>query len=259
MILRRICLSFQFTCVLVFAVINTFADGGIREDVPTKYRAKYEKWKVELLSTMFGRSEWENYASRKDFTLTIKVSSERGKGAGTDKFKWDDNGNFIGATITLGIDLDEGYPTPVYYPVLSSLSPSDISFSIDRNTLAATKLTHEIGHVNQAAMANMASLQLQNKLMPQYYSIFLSNGRNTNDKKLLEIVDQIGGTPIEIWESREYWSEVNAMLFLQERLSKEAFYCDVFSKIRRNVKEYARDYEQRFDQIAKTSNSPCWK
>jgi hypothetical protein len=235
------------------------ADGGIREDVPAKYRQRFEKWKAELLSTNFGREEWNRYATRKDFTLTIKVTSERGKGAGTDKFKWDDFGNFVGATITLGADLDEGYPTPVYYPVLNSLSPADFAFSIDGKILAATKLSHEIGHVNQTAQVNATALQLQNKLVPLYYSIFLNNGRNTNDKKLLEIVDQIGGTPIEIWESREYWSEVNAMLYLQERLGKEVFYCDVFNKIRRNLKDYARDYEQRFDQVAEYSNSPCWK
>lgn len=252
-------LPLQLACVLIFASINTLADGGIREDIPAKFRAKYEKWKAELLSTNFGRSEWERYAKRKDFTLTIKVTSERGKGAGTDKFKWDDDGNFIGATITLGADLDEGYPTPVYYPVLNSLSPADIPFSINGKILAATKLSHELGHVNLTAQSNMFSLQLQNKLVPQYYSIFLNNGRNTNDKKLLEIVDQIGGTPIEIWESREYSSEINAMLYLQERLGKEIFYCEVFNKIRRNVKEYARDYEQIFGQHPEYSNSPCWK
>lgn len=256
---RQIFLSLQIVLIVVAASHHTFADGGIREDVPAKYRPRFEKWKAELLSTNFGRADWERYSKRSDFTLTIKVTNDRGKGAGTDKFKWDDRGNFIGATITLGADLDEGYPTPVYYPVLNSLSPIGIPFSIDGRILAATKLSHEIGHVNQVAEANVAAIQLQNKLMPQYYSIFLNNGRNSNDEKLLDIVDKIGGTPIEIWESREYWSEVNAMLFLHERLGKEVFYCNVLNKVRQNLKDYARAYEQRFDQVAEYSNSPCWK
>lgn len=256
MLLRRI---FLLLCLLIFTVINTFADRGIREEIPIKFKAKYEKWKAELLSTNFGRSEWERYASRNDFTLTIKVTNERGRGAGTDKLKWDDDGKFIGATITLGADLDEGYPTPVYYPVLNSLSTVNSTFSIDGKILAATKLSHELGHVNQTAQENMTAFQLQNKLVPQYYSIFLSNGRNANDEKLLEIVDKIGGTPIEIWESREYWSEANALQFLHERLGKEVYYCNVLNKIKRNLKDHARGYEHLFDQIAEYSNSPCWR
>ena len=97
-------------------------------------------------------------------------------------------------------------------------------------------MAHEIGHVNQAAKANMKILLLQNKLMPEYNSIFLKNGRKTNDKKLLDLEQQMGGTPVEIWESREYWSEVNAMLFLKERISKEEFYCYVFNRIKSNLR-----------------------
>lgn len=240
-------------------IVKTPTDGGIREDISSKYRDRFEKWKAELRSTDFGRQQWDNYAEKKNFILTFTISGDRGKGAGTDKFLWDESGTFVGATITLGPGLDEGYPNPIYYPVLNSLSSDETSYSISGRILAATKMSHEMGHVNQAAAANMKFLQLQNKLMPVYISIFLNNGLDTNDKKLVDLAQQMGGTPVEIWESREYWSEVNAMLYLKERISKEEFYCYVFNKIKRNLATYARDYEQRFGERSEFSGSGCWK
>src|SRR5262245_55297027 len=106
-------------------VIPTPTDGGIRLDIPDKYKDRFERWKDELLSTAFGRSQWDAYANNKEFILTIKVSGSRGKGAGTDTYLWDDSGKFVGATITLGDDLDKGYPNPIYYPVMNSLSAED--------------------------------------------------------------------------------------------------------------------------------------
>lgn len=241
------------------AIVKTPTDGGIREDFSKKYKERFEKWKAELRSTEFGRQQWDAYANNKNFILRIVVSGDRGKGAGTDKYEWDDAGNFVGATITLGEDLDKGYPDPIYYPVLNSLSSEETSYSISGKILAATKLSHEIGHVNQTANANKNSLQLQDKLMPVYISIFLKNGLDTRDEKLVDLAQQMGGTPLEIWESREYWSEVNAMLFLKERISKEDFYCFVFNKIKRNIETYAKDYEERFGKNPEFSDSTCWK
>jgi hypothetical protein len=240
-------------------IVPTPTDGGIRLDVPDKYKDRFDRWKEELLSTEFGRNQWDTYANNKEFILTIKVSSQKGKGAGTDGYLWDESGKFVGATITLGDDIDRGYPNPIYYPVMNSLSPEDTSYSISGKLLAATKMSHEFGHVNQTAKANRNFLQLQNKLMPEYTSIFLKNGRDTKDQKLVELAQRMGGTPVEIWESREYWSEVNAMLYLKERINKEDFYCFVFNKMRRNIEEYAKDYETRFDQYSEFSNSPCFK
>ena len=85
-----------------FTIVKRPTDGGIREDIPSKYRDRYDKWKTELRSTEFGRQEWDTYANNKNFVLTITVSGDKGKGAGTDKFLWDDEGDFVGATITLG-------------------------------------------------------------------------------------------------------------------------------------------------------------
>lgn len=241
------------------SIVKKPIDGGIKEDVPQKYRARFERWKAELLSTEFGRRQWETYATNKNFVLTIKVAGSRGSDAGTDRFQWDEDGNFVGATITIGSEIDDGYPPPIYYPVLNSLSTEAAVYAVNGNILAATKLSHEIGHVDQTAEANVKFLQLQNKLVPAYISIFLKNGLNTRDKKLVELADQMGGTPTEIWESREYWSEVTAMQFLHDRLGKEDIYCRVFDKIKRNVREFAKDYEGRFDKFPEFANTRCGK
>ena len=100
-------------------IVKTPTDGGIREDVPVKFKERYEKWKAELLSTEFGRQQWDYYANNKGFILTIKLSGKKDKGAGTENYLWDDMGNFVGATITLGDELNEGFPNPIYYPVLT--------------------------------------------------------------------------------------------------------------------------------------------
>lgn len=260
--LRRICLLLLVVFWLTFParsnanefIIKTPIDGGIREVVPSKYQAKYDKWKIELLSTEIGRKQWETYANNKQFILTIVVSNDKKQGAGTDKFLWDDTGRFVGATITLGNKIDSGFPEPAYYPVMNSLS----SYAINGNILAATKLIHELGHVNQTAETNREIVQIQDKLMPVYIDIFLKNGHDTQDKKLVELEEKMGGTPIKIWENREYWSEVNAMIFLNERINKEIFYCSVLDKIKNNVETYAKNYEQRFIEINQP-NIACGK
>jgi len=234
-------------------------DGGIREMIPDRFKERYDAWKTELLSTEVGKEQWDKYATNKDFILTIVVAGGKEKGAGTDKFLWDDQGNLVGATITLGGDIEAGFPTPIYYPVLNSLASESTSYSIPGKILAATKLSHEVGHVNQAAIANMKFLQLQNKLIPEYNAIMLKNGFRSNDKKLLDLAEQMKGTPVEIWESREYWSEVNAMLFLKARIEKEGFYCFVFKKMRYNVESYAKSYESRFLDHPEFAGSPCFR
>jgi hypothetical protein len=253
----------QFRCFigdgLKPIVVKTPTDGGIRENIPDKFKERFAKWKEEMLSTEFGRQQWESYANNKGFILTLTMSGKRGQGAGTDEYLWDESGNFVGATITLGAKLDKGYPDPIYYPVMNSLSPNEKFYSISGTLLAATKIIHEIGHVNQTAKSNRETLQLQNKLMPEYISIFLKNGRNTRDKELVELAEKMGGTPVEIWENREYWSEVTAMSYLKERISKENYYCYVFTRIKSNIETYAKDYEERFDQLTELTDGSCRK
>lgn len=236
-------------------IVETPTDGGIREDVPKKYRAKFERWKSELLSTEFGRQQWYSYANNKQFVLIIKVAGDKGKGAGTDKYQWDHEGRFVGATITLGSGLDDGYPTAIYYPVLNSLSNEQTRYQISGILLAATKMSHEIGHVIQTANSNKDLIQTQYELIPEYAQIFLTNGRNPRDGRLIQLAERLGGTPIEIWETHEYLSEVNAMRFLEEKITGEAYYCYVFNRIRYNVDTYARAYSKLFDPAP----APCVK
>ena len=236
-------------------IVKTPTDGGIREEIPGKYRERFDKWKSELLSTDLGRAQWERYANDKSFILTITVAGG-GKGAGTSDYLWNDEGKLVGATITLSASLEEGSPPPVYYPVLNSVSNNVTAHSIGGSIIAATRMSHELGHVNQTNEGSMKVIQMQNKLMIQYNSIFMLNG--AKDKKLVDIANEMNGTPVEIWESREYWSEVNAMLYLSQRISKESFYCFVFRKMKRNIETHAKAYEDRFSKHPEFTDSPCW-
>lgn len=250
-------IAYHSDAIKTFDTIPTPTDGGIRMVVPDKFRARFEKWRSEITSTEVGRIQWEQYEKNKNFILTIVVSDKRGQGAGTDGYLWDNEGRFVGATITLGSKLDRGYPDPIYYPVMNSLAWSENNLDISGSILAATKIIHEIGHVNQTATANRQTLETQNSLMPEYISIFLKNGRNMHDEKLVALAAKMGGTPVEIWESREYWSEVAALTFLKERISREPYYCPVFNKIQYNIEQYAKNYEDRFDAISDAR--PCKK
>ena len=71
------------------AVIKTPTDGGIKEVIPAKFQIKYQNWKDELLSTEFGRRQWENYSNNKQFVLTITFGDKQGQGAGTGNYQCD--------------------------------------------------------------------------------------------------------------------------------------------------------------------------
>lgn len=116
------------------------------------------------------------------------------------------------ATITLSPKLDSGYPSSANYPVTASLQGADVSGIV----LAVTKFAHEFGHVNRTAQENATLFQLQNRLIPQYNSIFFSNGRNLNDTGLKALEQLMGGSPIEINLTREYWAEANTTPYLRD-------------------------------------------
>lgn len=235
--------------------VNTSADSGsgIKENIPAEFLDRYVKWKTELLSTDFGRSQWELYSNNDHFLLKITVDSDRKFGASTGDFKWNDKGELIGATITLGKNLDKGFPDPVYYPVMNSLSLLPDSVEAKGSLLASTKFAHELGHVDLTSRIDGKTIQQQDKLMNAYYKIFLSNGYNTNDPRLTSLVATLGRQPIEIWEDREYWGEANAMRFLASRSKKGSSICSLLGNIMRNVDTYAKSYEDRFDQIVESS------
>jgi len=226
--------------------------GGIREEVPAKYMARYQQWKKEFLSTPTARQQWAIYQTNPNFTLTIVVSRDNPEGGTTSNYRWNDAGHLVAATITLGYRLDAGFPNPVYFPVMNSLLPTETTRKIEGETLAATKMAHEFGHVNRTANGDSALYQLQGQLMPEYNQIFLSNGRNPSDPRLIELARKMGGTPVEIWEDREYWGETNAMLYLRDRFAEDGFRCLLFNRIKRSVDLYAPSYEERFLNIAQS-------
>src|SRR5258705_4444791 len=96
---------------------------GVKEDVPAKYLVHYQQWKKEFLSTEVGRREWAFYADNPHFKLTIAISRDNPEGATTGDYKWNESGELVAATITLGTRLDVGFPNPVYFPVMNSLVP----------------------------------------------------------------------------------------------------------------------------------------
>jgi hypothetical protein len=235
--------------------------GGIREVIPAKYQKRYEEWKAEFLSTDIGKAQWDMYAHHPHLVLTITINGNS-KGAGSGKYKWNDSGELVAATISLGSEIERGYPSSVYYPVMNALEPFESQRLIDGSMLAATKLAHEFGHVMKISSVPRSLYDLQIQLVPVYNKIFLSNGYNVDDPRLVDIAQKIGGNPVQIWEDREYWGEANAMLFLRDRVAKEKFHCRLFGKIKQAVEEYAKDYEERFAEIAKSQGaiySCSWK
>jgi hypothetical protein len=236
--------------------------GGIREVIEDRYKSRYQAWKKEFLSTDIGRAQWDMYAHHPHLVLTITIVASNPNGATTGRYKWNAAGELVSATIVLGSQVDQGYPSSVYYPVMNALEPYESKQLIGGTVLAATKIAHEFGHVMKISGTPESLYHLQVQLVPAYNKIFLSNGYNTNDPRLVEMAQKMGGNPVQIWEDREYWGEANAMLFLRDRVAKERFHCKLFNKIKRSVEEYAKDYEERFAEIAKSQGamySCSWK
>jgi hypothetical protein len=237
-------------------VVETPTNGGIVENIPAKYQARYQKWKTELLSTEFGRMQWEKYSQNKSFILEITVSNKENQGAGTGNYRWNANGELVGASIVLGWKLDKGFPSPVYFPVMNSITDFNIPGEISNETLAATKFMHEFGHVNMTFKTNYATFKMQNSLIPDYNKILLSNGYNTKDPRLLDLASKMGGTPVEIWENREYWGETYAMNYLLDKVQKTDYFCSVVKKINYNVTTFAQTYKDRFFEVANAKTVP---
>lgn len=232
---------------------------AVREEIADKYKKRYQEWKADFLSTDIGRKQWAGYAQNTRFTLTITVSNHNRNGGVTSKYKWGESGELIASTITLGDRINEGYPNPIYYPVLNSLAAPASESAISGSILAAAKFAHEFGHVNRMAITDGAFYQLQHRLIPTYNAILLNNGRNTRDPQLIELKQRMGGTPVQIWADREYWGEANAMLYLQDRISNERVKCALFRRIRQSVELYAAGYAARFVPAAQATSAshPC--
>jgi hypothetical protein len=194
---------------------------NLREEIPEQYSERYDRWKATFLSAEFGRQLWRRYACNPAFRLTIILSDRLNKGGQVklDDYRWDED-RLVAATIVLGHRLDRGYPDQVYYPVLGS-----VAYVVpDRDTwkaydfLAAAKIAHEFGHVDQAAKADPTRFRLQNELSQAYAARFISNGHDSDDPALAELADRMGGLPTVLTGQREYWAETYALRYLLDTL-----------------------------------------
>jgi len=231
-----------------FSLPLDLSHGHIEEVISEKYRAKYHTWKNEFLTTETGRRQWEAFDHHPTLTLIITVSQDQAMGALTGNFKWDEAGNLSNATITLGCDIDSGYPNPVYYPVLNSLKKLAPLKPFSGSILAAAKIAHEFEHVNQATSGGIA-YRNQIQMTYAYNTLFIRNGRDTCDRRLVELAAKMGGTPVEIEEAYEYGSETQAMRYLLERLESDALRSSLLVSVKKTMKLYARDFQRPYAQL----------
>ena len=232
--------------------VATPSDGGIREEFPDKYRSRFDKWKMELISTDYGRELWDRFAEDRGFILRIKISREEGTGAWAGEYKRDHAGRLVAATVMLGDDLDSGYPAPVYYPVLNSLKRAEV----DGPVLAAAKIAHELGHVSQAADQNSKLVQLRERLSVLYNTRLIRVGFNEQDKFLIYLARQMGGTPEQISEEKEYVSEVYTYRYLESRIGASKKFCRVVRQVHRNLEAEGPKYGPYFEPYL--VRSPCF-
>jgi hypothetical protein len=199
------------------AAADSSGCANLREQVPKQYRGRYDRWKAVFLSSEVGRQLWLGYACNPSFRLTIIVSDSLDMGGEVklDDYQWTE-GRLTNATIILGNRLDRGYPDTVHYPVLGSLYylKSGWDAGLQDHVLAAAKIAHEFGHVDQAAKADPAHFRLQNELSQVYASHFESNGYDADDLALAEMAALMGGEPEILTGQREYWAETYTLRFL---------------------------------------------
>ncbi|HKC64205.1 MAG TPA: hypothetical protein VKB86_11230 [Pyrinomonadaceae bacterium] len=215
---------------------------GIKEVIPDRYEKRYLRWKSEYLSTEAGREQWQTYSERTDFLLTITVSSELKQGAESGGYEWDESGRLVKATIRLGDEIDKGYPTSINYPVTCSLAPGNLPGGVNGTILAAAKIAHEFGHVNNTAAKDASLYQTQNRLILEFQQIFKSNGFNIDDPRLAEIVRQLGDTPTHISQEREYEAEANVVSYLREKFSEGGQGDSLPKPIERAINSFYRSY-----------------
>ena len=128
--------------------------GLSRED-----QERYERWRAAYLATKSGQATWNKYRDDPDFTLNIAVA-DRGsdlanKGAEVHDNVFDANGNYTGATLTLGKNPGSGVPSATEYPITSTVGDQK------SEVIAITKIAHEFGHLEDNRSLGKAFYQLQ--------------------------------------------------------------------------------------------------
>jgi len=206
---------------------------GIREAIRDKYKKRYEAWKNEFLSTETGRSQWQKYTNSTTFLLTITVSDDQPHDARTERYEWTSAGTLSAATITLGRRIDEGYPSIESYPVIGSLAGTLKSAS-RRKILAASKIAHEFGHVNQAIASN--EFQRQRQLIHSYVTLKLTKDHERYVRQLTDLAQQLGATPVRVWTDWECLAEANTLLYLRDKVSQSLVPLSLIQVIDRNIK-----------------------
>jgi hypothetical protein len=211
---------------------------GIVELIPSKYEKRYLRWKTEYLSTKVGRDEWERYVHRDDFLLVITVSAALGRGARVENYEWDSSGRLVAATIFLGKDIERGYPTSANYPITCALGIDVHPGGVEREVLAAAKLAHEFGHVNDTSTKDAFTYVSQNRLITEYGEIFKANGFDPADPRLINIERRLGSAPTDIIRAREYVAEAYVAAYLQEKFSKGGDMSSMPHPIREAIESY---------------------
>src|SRR5260370_40453144 len=89
------------------------------------------------------------YAHHPRLVLTITTAENNPNGAATGRYKWNSNGELIAATIVLGRQVDQGYPSSVYYPVMNALEPFESKQLIGGSGLGRKKQAHKFWHVRE--------------------------------------------------------------------------------------------------------------
>ncbi len=170
--------------------------GGIRESISSKHQKRYQEWKDEFLSTDIGRAQWEMYAHHPRLVLTITMSDSNPEGASTGKYKWNQEGELVAATITLGNRADQGFPTSVYYPVMNALQPFEAARLIGGNILAVLPnldwvATHLLRHLDQLRIVYVVTVAKKdlvvnrNHLDLKFVKRFRSSGNSHHVTELM--------------------------------------------------------------------------
>jgi len=90
--------------------------GGIREQVPEKYAARYQHWKQEFSCDRNWPAAMGVLSNNPNFTLTVVITRDNPEGGNTGNYEWNDDGKLVAATITLGCRLDEGVRIRFIFP-----------------------------------------------------------------------------------------------------------------------------------------------